>query len=113
MTIQLIGGIGNPGITGSITSLNIPQVKAGQQIVMNISYDCRNPDGSWFDPWKFYLVAKDSLGNKKLVKTADVRADYFKDSDSLNLWSMPSQNITIEIRMYGHNELESWNWNWW
>ena len=100
-------------ITGKIVSCSIPQVKAGAQIKMAITYSCNNPQGSAIDPWKFYIVAKDDVGNQKLVKTADVRADYFKDSDSLNLWVMPSKAINLEVRIYGHNELESWNWNWW
>lgn len=100
-------------ITGKIVSCSIPQVKAGVTIKMDISYSCNNPQGSFLDPWKFYIVAKDDAGNRKLVKTADVRGDYFKDSDSLNLWVMPSKAINLEVRIYGHNELVSWNWNWW
>ena len=100
-------------ITGQITSLSVPQVKAGAYIDIVIAYNAYNPNGSFWNPWKIFIVAKDNLGHKDMAKDADVRDDEFSDSDSLRLFQMPSQSIQLEIRLYGHDELVSWNWDWW
>lgn len=100
-------------ITGGITSLTVPQVKAGAYIDITIAYNAYNPNGSFWNPWKIFLVAKDSLGNKELVKDATIYSNKFSDSGTWRLWKMPSQNISLVIRLFGHDEVKSWDWAWW
>lgn len=100
-------------ITGTITSLVVPQVRATAYIDINISYNAYNPNGSFWNWWKIFIVAKDSLGNKEEVKAATVSSDRFSDSGSWRLWKMPSQPIQLEIRLYGHDEVLPWDWSWW
>ena len=100
-------------ITGAITSLNVTPVKAGAYIDISIAYNAYNPNGSFLNPWKIFIVAKDSAGNKELVKDANVLSDRFSDSGSWRLWQMPAKEITLEVRLYGHDEVVPWNWAWW
>lgn len=100
-------------ITGGIISLSVPQVKAGEYIDITMAYNGYNPNGSFWNPWKIFVVAKDSLGNRELVKDVDVRDDEFSDSGTWRLWKMPSSAMTLEIRLYGHDELVPWDWGWW
>lgn len=98
---------------GSITSINIDEVKAGAYLDLDISYRVEDSGASWTDPIKVFLVARDSLGNAELVKDADVRSDPFTDSGSWRLWKMPNQAIALEVRLFGHDEIVPWNWSWW
>ena len=100
-------------ITGSITSLNVPQVAAGAYIDITLAYNAYNPNGSFVNSWKVFVVAKDSLGHKEMVKDVDVKSDNFTDSGSWRLWQMPSSAIHLEIRLYGHDEIVPWDWSWW
>ena len=107
--LRSISGI----ITGSITSLNVPQVAAGAYIDITLAYNAYNPNGSFWNSWKVFVVAKDSLGHKELVKDADARSDSFSDSGTWRLWQMPNTAIRLEIRLYGHDEIVPWDWAWW
>lgn len=100
-------------ITGEITKLIVKPAKPGEYIDIELAYAAYNPEGSFFDWWKIFIIAKDSLGNKEMVKDADVKSDNFNDSGEWRLWKMPSKEITLEVRLYGHNELEPWDWSWW
>lgn len=109
----ILHSISQGAITGKITSLTVPQVKADAYIDIIITYNATNPNGSWTNWWKIFLVARDSLGNQELVKDADVKAGSFSDSGSWRLWKMPSKAITLWIKLYGHDEIVPWNWAWW
>lgn len=113
--LQYIGDrqVFQAAITGTITYLDVPEVKAGAYIDINITYNAYNPNGSFWNWWKIFVVAKDSLGNKEEVKAATVTSDRFSDSGSWRLWKMPGQPITLEIRLYGHDEVLPWDWSWW
>lgn len=100
-------------ISGKITSFSIKPVKAGEYLDLIIAYNASNPGGSFINPWKIFIVAKDSLGNKEMVKDADVRSDSFSDSGTWRLWKMPASTITLEVRLYGHDEIVPWDWRWW
>lgn len=100
-------------ISGKITSFKIPQVKAGEYLDVTLEYNAFNPNGSFFNPWKIFVVAKDSIGNKEMVKDADVRSDKFTDSGTWRLWKMPNSTITVEVRLFGHDEIVPWDWRWW
>jgi len=105
--------ISQGSITGAITSLTVPQVKAGAYIDIDIAYNAYNPNGSFLNWWKIFIVARDSKGNKELVKDANVASDRFVDSGSWRLWKMPSVSIGLEIRLFGHDEIVPWDWAWW
>ena len=102
-------------ITGMIASMNVPQVKAGDSLNLTISYNANNPTGGplFGQIWKIYIVAVDSLGNRKIVKDADVKAKEFSDSGNWYLWKMPSERVTLEVRLYGCDEVKPWDWAWW
>ena len=100
-------------ISGKITSFTVEQVKPGEYINIKMAYDATNPNGSFWNPWKIFVVAKDSAGNRELVKDADVKSDKFTDSGTWRLWKMPAQTITLEVRLYGHDEIVPWDWRWW
>ena len=113
--------IAQGSIYGTISVLTVPPVKAGAYIDIDITYYVVNPNGSFWNPWKVFIVAKDSMGKKEMVKDVTVKDDEYPagalsgnlQRDTLRLWQMPNQAITLQIRLYAHDEVVSWNWVWW
>lgn len=110
-------GISAGVITGSISSITIAPRQPGEYIDMVISYSASNPKGgSTLDPWRLFIISKDNLGNKDVhtVGALDRITDPSIDAtETLKLWQMPNEPISLEVRLYAHQELKSWNWDWW
>ena len=111
--LRQIGNLSQATLDGAINSLVVPQVKAGAYIDITLNYWASNTEGSLLHAWKIFVVAKDNLGNKELVKDADVRAATFTDSGNWRLWQMPGQAIRLEVRLYALDAIEPWDWSWW
>jgi len=112
--LQTGGAISAGVITGSISSLTVDPRQPGEYIDIKIAYSASNPKGgSFLDPWKIFIVAKDNAGNKKMVKDANVTNPTFQDSGTWRLWQMPNTPISLEVRLYAHQEVVPWNWDWW
>lgn len=101
-------------ITGGISSLTADPRQPGEYIDIKISWSASNPKGgSMLDPWKIFIIAKDSTGNKEVVKTARVTNPSIQDTDTLRLWQMPDTPIALEVRLYAHQKMVDWDWSWW
>jgi len=106
-----IAGIGSSSIIGNISRLSVAQVKPGDYIDIDISFEASNPGALY---WKLFLVAMDNLGNKELVQATRVLGGSFTKSDRYRLWKMPSQTITIDVRLFGHDDAAyDWHWSDW
>jgi len=113
--LQAGTGISAGVITGSISSLTVDPRQPGEYIDIKISFSASNPKGgSLLDPWKIFIVAKDTAGNKEMVKDANVtNPTYSQTNGSFRLWQMPSTPISLEVRLYAHQEVVGWDWAWW
>lgn len=101
-------------ITGDIYKLEVRESIPGKGIAIAVWYKGDNTAGSFINPWKVFIVCKDNLGNKALAKDVVIRSAGFSDSFTQRLWTMPNRTITLEVRLYAHEDsLKGWDWSWW
>ena len=100
-------------ITGDIYKLEIRQKTPGKPIVIAVWYSGNNTLGSLLNPWRVYVACKDNLGNKLMAKDAVIRSASLDDSFDRTLWVMPNRTITLEVRLYAHEDTSKvWSWTW-
>ena len=101
-------------ITGNIITVEVPRVPAGQPIKVTTECTAHNPDGSFINAWALFIVAKDNAGHRQMLKHYTIHSSIANcPSDTWVLWNMPNTTITLEVRLYGHDETLDWDWNWW
>ena len=101
-------------ITGNIYKLEVQESVPGKGIAIGVWYRGDNTAGSLINPWKVFVACRDNLGNKKMAKDVVIRSATFSDSFSERLWTMPNKTITLEVRLYAHEDSNiAWDWAWW
>lgn len=101
-------------ITGKFTNVELPaSVKPGQQIVLRVNYEAKNPGALY---WSTCIMAKVGIGGPETMKivvttkeVGETGGQWAGAGHQYNLGVMPNERTRIHLRLLAHDDAgHSW-----